>query len=95
MKISGYHYTSPQCPTKSKTKIFTGRWFDGGQPASLVVQESDPDFAPEFMLIHPEKYPHLLVQTTKVMPASTTTTTTATTARPPLTKSKQRETNVT
>ena len=81
--------TSPLCPTKSKTKIFTGRWFDGGQPASLVEQESDPDFAPEFMLIHPEKYPHLLVQMAKA-PSTTTTTT----ASPPLTKSKQRESNL-
>ena len=80
---------------KSKTNFFSGRWFDGGQPASLVEQESDPDFAPEFMLIHPEKYPHLLVQMAKAMPASTTTSTTATTARPPLTKSKQMETNLT
>ena len=76
-------------PLKSKTKFFSGRWFDGGQPASIVEQESDPDFAPEFMLIHPEKYPHLLVQTATAIPALTTTTTittptTTTTAIPPL-----------
>ena len=32
---------------------FSGKWFDGGQPTSLVNQAADPDFAPEFMLQHP------------------------------------------
>ena len=67
-------------------RLFSGRWFDGSQPASLVGQESDPDFAPEFMLTHPEKYYHLLVSTEldtstthTIVPTSTATTITTTT----------------
>jgi hypothetical protein len=77
------------------TDFFTGRWFDGGQPASLVTQESYPDFAPEFMLIHPEKYHHLLVRDQSPTISTTSRPIITTSSQPSLTAATKTNTKTT
>ena len=40
--------------------VISGQWFDGSQPASFVNLTMDPDFAPEFLLTHLDKYKELV-----------------------------------
>ena len=40
--------------------IQEGKWFDGSKPLSFVSEQEDPDYAPEFILNHREKFKKLL-----------------------------------
>jgi len=40
--------------------LYQGYWFDGSKNVELVTRAEDPDFAPEFVLKHSEKYQNML-----------------------------------
>ena len=48
-----------------KDLIKTGQNFDGkyfrGSADNILTEQKDPDFAPKYMILHPEKFKHLLV----------------------------------
>ena len=48
-----------------KELIKTGQNFDGkyfrGSADNMLTEEKDPDFAPKYMILHPEKYKYLLL----------------------------------